>query len=78
MQFLNIISQKNYYLKNYVVNEDSLPPFSISPENKVHIQLTREINGEHKMMAKVIIHIEMEADYHGSYGRLPSKQRYIE
>lgn len=77
-QSMYIILQKNYYLKNYVVHEDSLPPFSISPETKAQIQLTREINGEHKMMAKVTIHIEMEADYHGSYGRLPEKQRYID
>ena len=54
--------QNKYYLKDFVLNEDLVPPFVLPPEGdyKTKIQLDRDVNGEHKMMAKVTIMTKIE------------------
>ena len=54
--------QNKYYLKDFIMNEDLLPPFLQPPEGeyKTHIQLNRDVNGEQKMMAKVMIYVKIE------------------
>ncbi|CAO1362476.1 unnamed protein product [Diamesa tonsa] len=56
------MKKNKYYLKDFVLNEDLVPPFVLPPEGdyKTKIQLDRDVDGGHKMMAKVTIFTKIE------------------